>query len=358
MKKILFSWGMMAMVFGLVSCSDSEIMDSADVHTGNPVEFAARTEYSRAGDITTNSLNQFNVWAFTGTGTSPVTFMQNVVVTKSGTNTWTYSPVQYWPANQSVDFYAFAPAEWVGTQSPLSPIPYDAYGKSDDLIYAVSTNLKGATGAPNAQVILNFRHALSKVSVKMSSTNTNLVVKVSHVALVNIMTKGNFHFPGESTVSTPTATTMCSWNGQNTPENYLLYGTTTSNETISLTSTPVDIGDTGTGNGGVRYMIPQTLSYHNNGSGTDNYLTVECSVYDAKSGTKLWPNANTSKDDIVDGSGEGLLKFALNTSAFSEWNAGCHYTYNVVINSNEDMGTIDFGTPTVDTYIQVNTSYE
>lgn len=356
MKSILISSGILAMAAGLAACSNYDSPDPTDRSASNAIQFAARTEYSRAGDITTNSLTQFNVWAFTGSATSPVTFMQNVVVTKSGTNTWTYSPVQYWPANQSLDFYAFAPADWVGTLSPLSPIPYDAYGKSDDLIYATSENLKGSNGAPNAQVILNFRHALSKVSVRMSSTNTNLVVKVSNVALVNIMTKGNFHFPGESTVSTPSSTTMCHWNGQNTPENYLLYSSTSANDVLQLTSTPIDIGDTGTGNGGARYMIPQSLAFHNSGSGSDNYLTVECSVYDAKSGTKLWPNDNTPKEDIVDN--DGLLKFALNTSAFSEWDPGCHYTYNVVINSNEDMGTIDFGNPTVDTYIQVNTAYE
>lgn len=356
MKSILISSGILAMAAGLVSCSNYDSPESTDRSASNAIQFAARTEYSRAGDITTNTLTQFNVWAFTGSATSPVTFMQNVVVTKSGTNTWTYSPVQYWPANQSVDFYAFAPADWVGSLSPLSPVPYDAYGKTDDLIYAMSENLKGANGAPNAQVILNFRHALSKVSVRMSSTNTNLVVKVSNVALVNIMTKGNFHFPGETTTGTPTPTTICHWTGQNTPENYLLYSSTAEGKQLELTSTPVDIGDTGTGLGGAKYMIPQTLSFHNNGTGQDNYLTVECSVYDAKSGTKLWPNANTPSADIVDD--EGLLKFALNTSAFTEWDPGCHYTYNVVINSNEDMGTIDFGNPTVDTYIQVNTAYE
>lgn len=358
MIKNVLSYGILVATLGLVSCSDADNPDNPAL-ADNAISFAARTEYARSADITTNNLKQFNVWAFTGSATSPVTFMQNVVVTKTGTNTWTYSPVQYWPANESVDFYAFAPAEWVGTLSPLSSIPYDAYGKADDLIYAVSENLKGSTGSPNAQVVLNFRHALSKVTVKLSSTNTNLVVKVSNVVLANIMTKGNFHFPGESTTTTPTATSMCKWNGQNTPMTYMLYESNTKDDVITLTSTPLEIGDTGTAAGGDKYVIPQALAYHNNAS-TDNYLTVMCSVYDEKTGTKLWPNANTPAENVVEGSifGDGLLKFALNTSAFSEWNAGCHYIYNVVINSNEDMGTIDFGSPTVDTYIEVNNSYE
>lgn len=360
MKTTLLSAGILTMAIGFASCSDNDRPDNPSQANGNAINFAARTEYSRAGDITTNTLKQFNVWAFTGSATSPVTFMSNVEVTKSGTNTWTYSPVQYWPADGSVDFYAFAPASWVGTLSPLSPIPYDAYGQAQDLIYAVNTNLEGNNGAPNAQVIFNFRHALSKVTFKMSSTNSNLIVKVSNVALANIMTKGNFHFPGESTTASPTATTMCKWTDQNTPMTYMLLESKEVSDAVQLTSTPIDMGDTGTGTGGTKYMIPQTLSYHNSGSGTDTYLTVMCSVYDAKTNTKLWPNENTPKEDIVEGSifGDGLLKFPLNTSAFTEWSAGCHYIYNVVINSNEDMGTIDFGNPTVDTYIDVNTSYE
>lgn len=94
--------------------------------------------------------------------------------------------------------------------------------------------------------------------------------------------------------------------------------------------------------------------------GNDTYLAVMCSVYDATTGDKLWPNANTPKENIVEGStyGDGLLKFPLSTSSFSEWKPGYQYIYNVVINSNEEMGSIDFGTPTVDTYVNITTNYQ
>ena len=85
-------------------------------------------------------------------------------------------------------------------------------------------------------------------------------------------------------------------------------------------------------------------------------------VFDLRlpSGAKLWPNANTPDENIAEGStfGDGLLKFPLSTSRFSKWEPGCHYIYNLVINSNDEMGTIEFGTPTVDTFVDVTTTYQ
>lgn len=346
---------------GLISACSSD--EDSPLDTGrhdNAIRFVANTEFSRAGDITTNSLTTFNVYAYTGLGTAPDVFMNNVEVKKTGANTWSYSPIQYWPAKEAVDFYAFAPASWLGTSQPIKPIPYDSYPGTEDIIYAVSPNLTGNVGMANAQVLFNFRHALSKVTVKMSSTNTNLLVKVSNVALTNIMTKGNFHFPTASTAGTPTAESIGTWTDQNTPKTYMLHMSQDASDIITLTSTATDMATTGMGLGGAKYMTPQLLTWRSNGTGYDNSITVMCSVFDAKSGAKLWPNANTPSENVVDGStfGDGLLRFPLSTSSFSEWHPGCHYVYNLVINSNEDMGAIEFGTPSVDTYINVTTNYQ
>lgn len=129
---------------------------------------------------------------------------------------------------------------------------------------------------------------------------------------------------------------------------------------ITLTTTPATMGTENVPTGGSKYVIPQMLSYRSNGNGNDNYLAVMCSIYDTKSGDKLWPNANTPSENIVEGStfGDGLLKFPLLTSSFTSWQPGVHYIYNLVINSNEEMGAIEFGNPTVDTYVDVTANYE
>ena len=346
--------------FSMASCSESEEPSALGGSSDNAIRFAANTEFSRAGDVTTNNLTSFNVYAYTGTAASPTLFMDNVTVNKTSNNSWTYSPVQYWPANEAVDFYAFAPAAWVGENDPLKPVSYDSYPGTEDIIYAVSPDLKGNAGAPNAQVVFNFRHALSKVTVKLSSSNENLSVRVSNVVMNNLMTKGNFTFPTESTSGNPTEESVGKWSDQNTPIGYILHMSRDRDEVILLTTTPTDMSDTGSKLGGPKYMMPQALTWRSNGYGNDTFIGVMCSVYDTKTGLKLWPNENTPAENVVEGSTfcDGILKFPLSTSKFSAWQPGCHYIYSVVINANEEMGAIEFGNPTVDTYVDVVTNYE
>lgn len=340
------------------ACTTADEPRSTNEEQYNEIRFAANTEFSRAGDITTGNLNTFNVYAYTGNGTSPDLFMDNVVVSKSTSNVWTYNPVKYWPSKKAVDFYAFAPTSWLGTNTPLAGVPYDAATGTEDIVYAVSPDLTGGAGLSNAQVIFNFRHALSKLTVKMSSSNPELKVKVSNVALANLNTKGNFHFPSGSTADALTEQTIGLWTDQNTPQTYLMHHSQTASDIITLYSTATDMGTTTVP--GSRYLIPQQLVWNNNGGDADTYIAVMCSIYDSESGTKLWPNANTPTENVVEGStyGDGLLKFPLSTSAFKEWKPGNYYVYNLVINSNSDMGAIEFGAPAVENFVSVETSYQ
>lgn len=340
-----------------ISCANTEDVEPADKPSGKAISFAANTEFSRAGDITTNNLKSFNVYAYTGTSTSPGILMNNVTVTKNGNNIWTYSPTAYWPAKESVDFYAFSPAAWVGTASPLGPVAYDSYPGTEDIIYAVCTDMTG--GTVNPQVVLNFRHALSKVTIKMRSSDANLQVKVSNVIIANIMSKGNFNFPAQSTSDTQNTDNVGSWTDQNAPMVYIYHMSQVPDDIITLTTTATDMSETGLGMGGGKFIIPQALSYRSNGQGQDTYLAVMCSIYDAKSGVKLWPNANTPAENIVEGStfGDGLLKFPLGTSKFQTWQPGVHYIYNITINANDEMGAIEFGSPSVDTFVDVESTY-
>ena len=95
--------------------------------------------------------------------------------------------------------------------------------------------------------------------------------------------------------------------------------------------------------------------------GNDTYLAVMCSVYDATTGDNalyLTPTPQKRTSWKVAHTAAVPLKFPLSTSSFSEWKPGYQYIYNVVINSNEEMGSIDFGTPTVDTYVNITTNYQ
>lgn len=358
----------MALMLGSVAflsgCSEEEEVAGMPQNSDfGEIRFATSTDLTRSKDITTTNLATFNVYAYTSSSDSTNAYMDNIVVTKSSSNVWSYSPVKYWPAHKSLDFYAFSPADWVGNQSPLSPVSYDVYpmsGGMHDIVYAVCSDLTGEADRPNPQVMLNFRHALSKVSVKFSSTNTNIKVMISSVAISNIMTKGNFIFPSETTSEVPSSSNVGKWVDQNTPMSYMLHVAQSASERITLGATPTVFEADGMGVGGMLYVMPQPLVWLANGTGDDDYIAVVGSIYDAKTNTKLWPNENTPKENIMQGStfGDGIMKFPLLSSKFSEWHPGCHYIYNLVINANEEMGTIQFGTPSVDSFIDVETTYE
>lgn len=345
-----------AAMSALVGCSDSDM--ESPVADNGAIRFAANTDFnSRAGDVTTNNLTEFNVYAYTLSNGSPALFMDNVTVTKSSSNTWTYSPIKFWPAS-SVDFFAYAPASWIGTAGIMNPVKYTNDEATTDLVYAVAAGLTGNGTQPNAQVVLNFRHALSKVTVLLSSTNPDLRVDVTNVALANLKSVGEFTFPRHTTTGTPSDLTTGTWSNLSDNFPYLLHMSSSLDDVVTLTSTPTDFSASGFG--GPKYLIPQTLTWRSMGAKDDNYIVLMGSVYDAKTNVKLWPNANTPEENIVQGStlGDGLLKFPLSTSQFSEWKPGYHYVYNIVVNANSEMGAIEFGSPTVDTYVEVVTSYK
>ena len=346
----------------LSGCTSNEEWVEPVGQSDAEIRFAANADHTRGVDYTTNNLTSFNVYAYTISGSSgtPQLFMQDVEVSKTGSNLWTYSPVEYWPADESVDFYAYAPAGWLGSATPLEPVAYDSYPGDRDIIYAVNPGLRGNSDMANAQVLMNFRHALSKMTVKLSSTNAELRVQVSNVVVNNVKTKGNFHFPAASTSGVASADNVGTWTDQNSPTMYPLHMSQSKSDVINLTTTPTDLSGSSTGMGGARYMTPQSLVWLNNGGQEDMYIAVMCSIYDVRTGQKLWPNENTPSEDVVPGStfGDGILKFPLATSSVKDWQPGVHYIYSLVINSNEDMGQIEFGTPTVDTYVEVNTLYE
>lgn len=344
----------------LSACSEAD-EQTAVTPGDNAIRFAAGAEYASraASDITTNNLSEFAVYAYTGSANDPQLFMNNVTVKKTASNTWTYSPLKYWPS-EPVDFYAFAPEGWASTDGPLKPVEYYNFPGHTDLIYAVSLDNKGEPAANNAQVILNFRHALSKVTLNLSSSNTRLKVYVTNAVMKGLMMKGQFHFPQASTnttTGTPAQNSIGTWDNLNTPYIYAFHIARSLDERLLLTTTPTDMSDGDWG--GPKYLIPQTLTYRSEGFGNDSFIAIMCSIYDAETGTKLWPNDNTPPENIATGSsfGDGILKFPLSTTQFSAWQPGYHYIYNLIINANPEMGAINFGSPTVDTFIDVESNY-
>lgn len=336
----------------LTGCASEDSPDKEGPASGSKaIQFSAATEYSSRGEeYTTNNLSSFYVYAYLATDNS--LFMKNVNVTKGSDNTWSYSPVKYWP-DDAVNFYAYAPSGWVPSTGTLSAFSYENYG-DQDLIYATALDRSQPAAGEQGQIKFNFRHALSRISATLNSTNSKVTVKVSFVAVVaNHM--GTFSFPTVSTDGTENSDGT--WSDLSMTHAMPLYWAQHTDDVMTLTSTPVDPNSQGYM---PQYALPQTLPWtDDNVKANDHYLELHFSVFDAETGAKLWPNKNTDKDDLVQGSTveDGLVRFPLSTGTITEWKPGYHYIYNITINGQSDMQPIEFGQPTVEGYIDVDTSF-
>lgn len=103
---------------------------------------------------------------------------------------WVYEPELFWPGAQKVSFFAYAPyadkanasvIKWLETGDAASPsIKYtlsDQIDRQVDLLYANAFNLVNSP-----QVPLNFKHALSRISIQFDvdddiDPNTSISVK-------------------------------------------------------------------------------------------------------------------------------------------------------------------------------------
>ena len=128
------------------------------------------------------------------------------------------------------------------------------------------------------------------------------------------------------------------------------------NEILTLTSQPIDADTDGNS---IKFFIPQELPFVQGGD-YDNevYLLMTCAIYDNATGTKVWPNANTPEENLSNMGAEGVIHLSLQGPSFTAWQGGYHYVYNVVINGHPDMSQIEFGDPSVDSYVTVTTQLQ
>lgn len=315
------------------SCSDNDDQPRADAAEGAISFGAVVPKASRAPSTTTTSINNFTVYAFT----DGKPYMKGVKVTRSGSK-WGYTPTVYWPSTP-VNFYAYSP-EITNTPSmdgsTTGQIPDYANTGQTDLLYAVNMG-EVAKASP---VLMNFRHAMSRVDVMMSSANESLIVKVAHVSLNEIKFTGTFTFP-QATTSPSMPQNVGSWTDLKQPINILTYYSVDVSDFKTLTSTPTNISE---GNLDMSFMLPQPLTeLQSTGTGyTGNAIQVDCEIYDSATGAKIWPNAATPGYQLVDATQCGKLMFPLTTSTIKEWKIGHAYVYNIKIDNPAVLHPIDF----------------
>ena len=197
MKKIFIA--IMA-VAAAVSCSQELTVDAPK---GAAIAFdnAFVENSTRAAEDLTKGNFDFGVYGTVANESGNALIFTNQPVAKDGT----YSPVQYWVANATYTFTAYAPktgAQWAyapakGTDSEAynGTLSFDnaaALGEQD-LLFAAATRTTAdkLTAAPEA-VGLTFGHLLSKVAFKFTNvfTDKNISLNVYDVKINNTAATG------------------------------------------------------------------------------------------------------------------------------------------------------------------------
>ena len=157
---------------------------------------------SRAVETNVSNLGSFRVSAFQA---SQANHMDKVLYSNKG-GAWTTDAGKFfWPVEGDLHFYAYAPdvpgaADAPGTYEITSSSqklanfsPCASAAEQKDFVYAYAKGNLTDNGTSGVDV--DFKHALTEVSIAAKNDNSAYTVEVTGVKLGNIKSKGTFTFP-------------------------------------------------------------------------------------------------------------------------------------------------------------------
>lgn len=330
----------------LTACVDDETIE---MNPGNAVAFRPSTENSTRATVTTsNTIQDFKVWGYykKNNNSAYTSFMEGQVVSKAG-DEWVYSPVRFWPTGGEVDFYSVSPTS-VATNITKETQQITDYtvntdpAKQIDLLYAVNMGCDDRNSKNGIPV--NFRHALSQVVFKAKTINPNIEVQIESITLNDIMGKGTFTFPTETTKAITQSNTYedaaedetfgtwtLSTNASDLQDPTIKFDT----KTVPTDGTTIDL--TSVDDGTAMLLMPQVLAENNytydNGGNSETYsespsLSIKCKIYNISDGDKVqvfgsYDNSNTLRNIPFEGT----------------WQQGRKYTYTLIF--GEELGDLE-----------------
>ncbi len=306
------------------SCSQDDLLSSSK-SSENEISFHASMGLkSRATETTIKNLGSFYVSAFKdNTGN----YMTNVKYSSNDEgSTWANEGgTYYWPAEGTLNFYAYAPAT-PGTAGTITLdkdnqkledfSPNTTAETQTDFIYSTTTG----SYADNKDdgVSLTFKHALSWIDIKAKNGNKAYTVTISDVKIGNIINKGTFTFPKAG--ETPSS---ASWTTSSEATDKTAYTTTMTSTTLASN------GSVSNQLGGNFMLIPQTLNKQTQAS-TGTYIAAKVTV------TMQGTQEMVSNDWVYVGIGSS------DTNNPSSWEMGKHYTYT--LDFSKGLGQKEDGT--------------
>lgn len=195
---------------GFAACANDETTAvNEKLAESNEISFRTTVAgHMRSADITGTTLqgSGFTVFA-TETGNTTIYFSEDNFTWNAGTSSYTSTTKHYWPSSGALDFYAYASnGSSTITHTKDTKVfeitPASDVANQSDFVFANTNDKSKGTSADNATyygkngVVLNFRHAMSKVTIKIVNSNTTLTATVNKVTLGYIDNKGTYTYSG------------------------------------------------------------------------------------------------------------------------------------------------------------------
>lgn len=192
MKNQLFAIAAAALV--VAGCSKTEVVKVAENRAIGFSSFVGNPTKAPINSV--NDLQSFNV--FGGYTTDLKNNFNDVVVSK-GKEGWTYTDTQYWEANKTYTFQAYAGAEAtaVPTANGVQFTRFQATGDADLLASDVVKVTTDASSLPNGsdayKVPFNFRHVLSMIKFTFKSALAeNVSITISNLTVKQVNSTGDY----------------------------------------------------------------------------------------------------------------------------------------------------------------------
>lgn len=207
--KSKFYLGLMALAaLSMSSCSKDQVVSQAP-EANNAIAFDSylgHAAQTKGQDITADNIRAFKVFGymydankgeFNWENNPKSDFMPATEVTSVDGAAWSYSPMRYWPVDQNgsaytLNFYAYAPiddaikandAEGVITGKPSVTYTLPAtIADQLDLVWAAAEDQTKEVNAA-AGVNMQFKHALSKVTVNAHTTMDQASVDIKIISM-------------------------------------------------------------------------------------------------------------------------------------------------------------------------------
>ena len=339
MKSRIFS-GLIIMTLMTASCSTDEVSD-INTRDASSIGFELSTGKTRADVANLGTLQGddtgFGVYATNGA--SAATFIDNKAYKYEG-GAWKWAELNMlWPTKETgfpVNFYAFYPKSGVAISRTLTA-DYTVVETPEEQVDYLAANHVGVASKPiSGDVLLAFRHILSKIDFKVVTGN-KVTVEIQSVAIRNVGNAGTFSF-----VNLVWTTAPYVWNSDFA---YMKAPVKAANKFVGQTAAK-DV----TGSAGSLMLMPQNLS----GRGWDktlpglnslSYIEVVYRVYETETGKDIVGFTDATDHPEYDGSDvTGPLFVKVGYPLPTNWQMGKAYAYTIHIGDGSSGGNLIEGT--------------